>query len=84
MNIKKIIWPHVSCRPGRVTANEHIFKSGLNACGKVNFEESLRKFDYLIRIISEMSRPCIFRTSVDDIAYGAEYSLYSLEKQKII
>ena len=29
MNIKKLFDPHVSCRPGRVTANQHIFKSGL-------------------------------------------------------
>ena len=29
MNIKKFFDPHVSCRPGRVTVNQHIFKSGL-------------------------------------------------------
>ena len=26
MNIKKFFDPHVSCRPGRVTVNQHIFK----------------------------------------------------------
>ena len=30
MNIKKFFGPHVSCRPGRVTVNQHIFKSGLS------------------------------------------------------
>ena len=29
MNIKKYFDPHVSCRPSRVAANQHIFKSGL-------------------------------------------------------
>ena len=27
--LKKVFDPHVSCRPGRVTANQHIFNSGL-------------------------------------------------------
>ena len=30
MNINKSFGPHVSCRPGRVTVNQHIFKSGLS------------------------------------------------------
>ena len=30
MNIKKNFDPHVSCRLGRVTANQHIFKTRLN------------------------------------------------------
>ena len=28
MNIKEIFDPHVSCRPSRVTTNQHNFKSG--------------------------------------------------------
>ena len=30
MKFRKCFDPHVSCRPGLVTANQHIFKSGLS------------------------------------------------------
>ena len=37
---KKKIGPHVSCRPGRVTANQHIFKPGL-VCLKTRFSKNM-------------------------------------------
>ena len=44
MNIKRNFDPHVSCRFGRVTANQHIFKSGLtqNLCETVPFSLTLQ------------------------------------------
>ena len=37
MTIKKFFDPHVSCRLGPVTANQHIFKSGLKCSPNQTF-----------------------------------------------
>ena len=41
MNIKKFFDPHVSCRPGRVTANQHIFKPSLMWNTQTNYVQKI-------------------------------------------